>query len=463
MKLRLSALSIRHLLLLITGGLTATIALLCIANVVSNANRLSQIYALKGAVAISDQLFTATEKLSVERDLALSMLTAREPETVEDLRPLLLQSRGEADRAAADVLAAISSYDFPELATLRANLRARLADIERLRPQVDAAARAPARQRDPNLHAQWNGAANGLLAETETLWVVFTRHFTSIDAVATQRLRYRHFMRTITDYTGRERSIIAQLLSENRDPSIDETAQLLRAEGVLELAWRMSRQVAEQSDLYAAIAPYYTDAESHFSVMRDMSRETFFVPGARHGGSYLIGPELWFELTSQASESLASLRAAEHTATSNYLNRLTRETEGAIALQIAIFVFALVLCAYSFWVVIAHVIRPVNRIIDALIRATRGEAVELPAGNRADEIGQLADVLSVFQDNVEEIKRTAVQLEFEPATPARYRRLRHRRTDHGRRLGRHHQLQSRLRAHLRLCARGNRRSPHPRA
>ncbi len=81
-------------------------------------------------------------------------------------------------------------------------------------------------------------------------------------------------------------------------------------------------------------------------------------------------------------------------------------------MQVAVFVFALLLCAYSFSLIVGRVIQPINNMVAALMQATRGEPVTfVPPSGRQDEIGNLATVLQAFQQNVERIKRTSAELE----------------------------------------------------
>ena len=130
-------LSIRDILLLITGTLTLMIALLAAKEMYGNWQRLTDIRALKNASTLSDQLFDATEKLSVERDIALSMLHAPDAETATDLRPRLMESRRAADDALRAGLAAMDRYAFPELSGLRSKIKTHLAVIRTLRLQVE--------------------------------------------------------------------------------------------------------------------------------------------------------------------------------------------------------------------------------------------------------------------------------------------------------------------------------------
>src|SRR6202008_4680057 len=63
--------------------------------------------------------------------------------------------------------------------------------------------------------------------------------------------------------------------------------------------------------------------------------------------------------------------------------------------------------------VVVRVIRPIDQIVDALTRPTRGEAVQFPAEDgRTDEIGKLIAVLRAFQDKAEEVRDSAVNLDL---------------------------------------------------
>jgi signal transduction histidine kinase/ActR/RegA family two-component response regulator/HAMP domain-containing protein len=416
---RLARLSIRHILIAITAALTLLIALLSARDLMGDGQRLRQAYELRDAIAVSDQLFNATSAVSVERDLVLSMLQAGDDDTRASLQPALGESRRASDSAVAAAVAALDQPHLSELGPLRIELDRRYRQVRSMRTRVDAALTAT-RQSDLSLASDWEGASTALMDEVERLWISFIRPFTNIDAVVTQHLRYRHMLRTITDFSGRERSIIGQVLSQNTGATPEQTAMLLRDQGELDLSWRTSRLLAEQSGLYPDISAEYSDAESHYATLDGMVRELFYVPGAHRGG-YPIGPDFWFELSSQASDSLVVLREASQQATRRYLDELIAQTEQTIALQALVALAALLLCAASFWIMQARVIGPINHIVEALTRATRGEPARIDRDRgRSDEIGQLANVLDAFQASAErahalatERDRTARELESE--------------------------------------------------
>jgi len=135
--------SIRQTLMLITGALTLMITLLAAENIYGNWIRLTKIRTLEDATVLSDRLFDATERLSVERDVALSMLHAPDSDTVDNLRPRLLESRKDTVQTLRASIADLKRFEFPELSALGEKLGAHLSVIETLRPKVDEAAGQP--------------------------------------------------------------------------------------------------------------------------------------------------------------------------------------------------------------------------------------------------------------------------------------------------------------------------------
>ncbi len=396
-------LSIRDILLLTVSALTLMITLLVTREVYVNWQQLIKIQSLKDAVVMSDKLFEATEKLADERDIAYTVLHASDRETVDSLRVRLQQSGQAADVAFGASMEALKVYDFPELVQFRIDIEKQLSGIQALRRQIDQAAALPMEQRNNTLSDRWFTESTALIVQIQDLWVEFSKHFVDIDPIVTQHLRYKHFLRIISDYTGRQRAIIGRLIVENADPTPNEFAQLLRGQGIIELSWKMIYVLADQSGLYASIAPYYTDAKSHYQTLYGMVRDIFYVAGVRHEGFYPIGVDLWLELSAQSKESFDTFRTASLQEIHNYVERLEMQAKRAIAVHSILLFLALVLCLYSFRMITYRVIRPINAMVTALLDATQGKPVASmpPVANREDEIGKLAQVLHAFQESGE--------------------------------------------------------------
>ncbi|MDZ4868248.1 MAG: PAS domain S-box protein [Alphaproteobacteria bacterium] len=390
--------SLRSLLLFAVSALTLIIALFAAEVSYENWSRLNKLSSLKDAIVISDRMFDATEKFSLERDIAMSMLGAPDRQMIDELRPRLTQTRRDADDAVRLTTQALAAYDFQALKELRETSRAHLRRMLEMRVQIDREIALPKELRDAKLPERWSTEVSSFVLRINELWNGFIKHFTDIDPVVTQHIRLKHFMRKLIDYTSRERSLIGQLIAEDKVPTADEVSQLLRGRGATELSWQFSRLLADQSGLYPLVSAEFGDAVSHQATLQEMIQDTFYQPNNGATAPYPITADLWFELSAQASDSLVALRDAVTRESLKYAQSLVGGSEARILAQSAVLVLAFALCILAYWIVVTRVIRPINAIVGDLVRATRGEPVEITPTNRNDEIGKLSEVLRAFHE-----------------------------------------------------------------
>lgn len=415
-----NTLSIQNILLFVISILALIIILVAGYEAVTDWRELNKIKALKEASNLSDSLFEASEKLSLERDVAFSLLYAVDIDTIHNLEARLKESRKSTDEAFTGIINSFAIYRFPELKELKQEIESRLIRIRNFRRQIDAALEQPEAAKK-ELAEDWYNEATGLTAETEELWMNFIGHFTDTNPTVTQHLRFKHFLRLITDYTSRQRSIIGRLLVENSYPTAEESAELLRNQGSIKLSWKMSNIIGRQSGLMDALSSYYDDANSHYQTMTGMMHDMFYVLDPRHGNSYPIDINLWFELSDQNADSLNALKEATFKEARRYVVTLEKEAQRSILLHIFLLLSAFILCAYSFWIITRRVIRPIHGMVEALVGAIDGKpTAKITFSGRDDEIGKLERVLRAFQKNMEVIKQTARELE---QSHERYRAL----------------------------------------
>lgn len=399
-------LSLRTILLLIVGVLALLIATLVGREVYTGWQRLAGINSLQEATVVSDRLFDTATKLSVERNIAFSMLYVSDAETIQSLSKQLESRRKDTDEAWQPALEDLKQHYFTELSEQSSNSISQFEALQKLRQQIDAAVALPVAKRDPALRQKWMAATTDMIMQAEDMQMQFTKHFADTDSIVILQMRFKYFLENIMEYSGRERALIGRLIVENADPTPAERAQLLQWQGMVEQGWRESNTLADQGRLYPVIKPYFQDAKSHYFSVYDMVKSMFYVPDSMHGKAYPITIELWLELDEQTVDSLYALKDAALKETRSYMDTLAAKTQKNIFINMVFLVFALCVCIYSFWVIIYRVSNPINAMIGALIGVTEGKAVSsIPVYNTQDEIGKLAAILRIFQDNTEKIKQ----------------------------------------------------------
>ena len=397
-------------LLCMSGALTLMVALLAAHEINGALKRTDDVAKLEQVSAVTSRLLQASESLAFERDVALSAINDRHRAAISGLRQALVEARRRSLSASENALSILRRD--PNLAPWRQRLGQRLARIEAQRASIDHLLEDADASRSPSIAAHWDDEIAGFIADADGLWLELVRPFSGIDAVVTQQLHYNRFLAAIYDQSGRERSLVAGVLAQERTPRPVELARLNHVQGALDVSWANLHAFAIQGGFFHAIASVYSDAKSHYDVLHGMLDDAFYGPDAG-GGVLPLSSGLWLELSDQYLESLDALRATSRAAIAGELAQLRRQALQTMAFQSAMLAGALLLCLLCILVVSRTVIKPIRTIVAALSGASRGETVDFnPDGvRRSDEIGQLVEVLHVFQSQVDIVRRTAAMLD----------------------------------------------------
>jgi signal transduction histidine kinase len=402
--------SIRNILITITSLLCLLIALLSGRELYMQWQRETEIQALRDASYLGDSLLEIVEKISVERQISYSMLHAPDVETVENLKPNLEQSRNDTDKA-LKTTQVLGRYSLPDLQAKVNAIENQLQSFKILRPEIDRMVARPAALRDPVVSERWFHETTNAITQTQDLWMAFIRHFVKVDPIVYIHMRFKYFLMIEREFTGRERSLIGRLIVENSEMTPVEQAQLLRWQGIAEYNWGIIHTLADQGGL-DILSPALKDAESDYANIDSMVQDIFYVPTLKQKMPYPISAELWLELTTQANDSFSALKDAALKETHRYLSVLEAGAENAIIVNFLILLFTIILCAYSFRIILYRVLRPINVMVGALVGASQGKPVaELQYFGQDDEIGKLAHVLYVFQKNYDELRRSNQELD----------------------------------------------------
>ncbi len=394
------------------GALTLLITLLAGHEVFIRWQQLNRIEALIHATQLGDALFDAGADIAMERHIAYSMLYTSDRSSLENLKQRLAKSRRATNSSVAVVLPLLEEDKSTAVHSDSKIISSDIQELHKLRAEVDKDVLLPVDKRDPKLPDLWFRSADGQVEHMQVLWRKIINEFNGVNPVVNAQMRFKYSLWVITEYTGRERSIIGRLIAQNALATPKKQAQLMLWQGTVDYFWTTIDASAGFSHLTPALTPYLKDAKSDYANVYDMLQGTFLQPGVKITVPYPISAELWIELSTQSDQSLYKLKDEAKKKTRTYVSALEKSIRREIASRFATMLMTLLLCVYSFWVVVVRILRPINTMVGALVSATLGKVVSpvLMSFKQDDEIGKLAHVLSVFQKNVEELERSSITL-----------------------------------------------------
>ena len=156
-------------------------------------HRLHDIQRLRRATTVNEHFFNAITLLSREREVTYALLQANDVARIESLQPDMVQSRAEVDMLLQTVTQELSQYPLEADSPAR-GIGTQYAVLHTIREQVDHALAQPHPVRNTVLATRWFATSTDVLNRTFDGWMGFTRDFTEIDPIVTQRMMFQHFL-----------------------------------------------------------------------------------------------------------------------------------------------------------------------------------------------------------------------------------------------------------------------------
>ena len=398
-------LSIRVTLLLVIGVLSLLTAGQAGFHVYQSWKTLNAAASLQEAEVTIDLLFSVEKSLSQERGLSMALLSSSRA-AAGRMKTDLRASRVSTDNALNRVLELIRQEGRPELAQEMADVSDGYARLQNLRGVLGAALQ----DKQPSagnmtLAGSFFDDTTALIENIHTLIEDYSKPYMFVNVSATRQMRFLHIVWTITEYAGREYALLGSMIAENKYPTAKERDKMLLWQGRIQYAWEVAHGLVLSSTWTDQVEPLLKESETHYFMTFEQIKDIFNKPPAGITPSYPIGVDMWTELASEGVDSLYGMTDAVLSLNRTHIRELKEEARDGIFTSLLMFFAAITLSLYSWRVITRRVIRPVNSMVDALYRATRGEHYEMAAGAaQQDEIGKLSDVLRVFQDNSRQLQ-----------------------------------------------------------
>ncbi|HEY8190455.1 MAG TPA: PAS domain S-box protein, partial [Micavibrio sp.] len=399
--MKFSQFSIRATLLIIISILNVLIAVLVGSGVYRSWDNLSKIHDLKTQSAIINMLYICEKHLSIERGIAMSVTDA--PLNIKaDMRNNLLKHREEADAGLEAAYRKLRNAKDKNVLVAIGRVQGSQETLQKIRVELDQeGARTPENAGEEFYDAVFN-SVTAAIDDIDALILALSQPVMHINTVVSQQLFFKHFIWEITEYAGREYAEIGKLIVRNERPTMEVQEKLIAWNSRTELDWETSGHFLSGGGLQEKMQPHIEEAQTHYSVTFDQIKDLFYKTGPEPISlPYPISIELWLDMASQVIDSLMELKDMALQETQAYIDQLERDANEAIAANLFLFVCALALSFYSWWVIVQRVIRPVNTMADSLYRQAHGSHHTLTHRklSEQDEIGKLALVLDVFQEN----------------------------------------------------------------
>ncbi|MDB5478568.1 MAG: signal transduction histidine kinase [Alphaproteobacteria bacterium] len=366
---------------------------------------------ISGEVSVViDRLFKAQKYLSLERGAAIAALYVQDDASKHLITDLATYHR-QSDLFLKEGIGLLTAHKAARLEPLIAQLNKSQAELQQLRIELKSA-NAGTREQDARQAARMFIATTRLINDIHKTIEVYTRPYLLLNPTAARQIRFSNVIWEITEYAGREYAVLGKLIAENSLPPPDVREGLALWRGRVEYGWDLAYADVQSSVWGRQLQPAMEKAEKDYFGSFEQIKNMFYeCPPEEDTASgppdahYPISVENWLKLASHAVDSLHALGDEVLKLNQDHVEKIMDQAERDIISSLLIFLSAIFLSLYSWWVITQRVIRPVNTMVDALYAASEGENMTAPLDEYQDEITKLATVLAVFQENSSQLKK----------------------------------------------------------
>lgn len=360
--------------------------------------------AMREASATVYLFFNAQKFLSLERAAAMAVLYTS-PKEQGLLRGELLDHRARADEALSAALKTVSTAGDQQLAVAISQVHSDYSLLQGTRRLMDVHMGHGTTSDLDHASAKTFEVENKLIADIARAITIYSGRALAVNAPLVRRLSFARAVWTVTEFTGRQYALLGRMIVRQKNPTQEEAQELANWQGRVEYGWDMIEGYVATSDWGPGFRSYIDEAKTQYVMTFEQVKDMFATSSQPQSAVYPMTIDLWLGMSSQALDSLYAMMDSFLELNREYVIDFRAAAARSIAMSLMLLAAVLALSFYSWRLITQRVTRPINLMVDALYRATRGEHAELPAiAFGDDEVGKLATVLERFRENAQELQ-----------------------------------------------------------
>ncbi len=284
-------------------------------------------------------------------------------------------------------------------------------DYQDKHSQVDKDLSAPGKNSMSSRKAT-NGITD-LIEETAKLRSALEDNYDFGDDRISMVMKLKHQLWLMIEYATRESAALGENVASKTQISDIRKDQGSRYSGYGQAAWTQVRSIlnsvtiAREDTTPASLKKKVEDIEKIF--FHDFETTRYSLYDASDYAEPDENGDIIVDYDTSAADWVkkSDNAAAPVMAMADYASKLSRElneqavsdgTTGVVVSSILL-IAVLVIGAFSFWVVLLRVVKPVNALSDTMMVLAQGNLeVEVPNADRGDEMGDMARSVQVFKD-----------------------------------------------------------------
>ncbi|UTW55644.1 methyl-accepting chemotaxis protein [Kordiimonas sp. SCSIO 12610] len=224
----------------------------------------------------------------------------------------------------------------------------------------------------------------------------------------------------MTEYAAQESAAIGTNIAGNQAMDPFKLQAISRYGGFVASAWSQAKSIVASEWINPEIKAQVAAIETSFFEEFVETKDEIYAAGEVEDDEepdYELTAETWIETAAAAASPIQKMGDLADKLGRELNEEAVASASTSLTTAILILVAVLVIAAGAIFIVLSRVTKPINAISDTMIVLADGNLeVEVPYGDRTDEVGTMAGSVQIFKENALERRRLeAEQREREEA------------------------------------------------
>ena len=389
--------TIRVLLPTVTGLMTLALVTIFAILAVQAFERREEVRRIPIIVDISYDLFAAIQDFRLERG-AVNRATANAGDA-GTVQTEIMALRESSAKSLDSALAKLSSFTVEGVEPTIKEIEAGRQAFVTLRGAVDEALKLPVAERPNDLPPKWLEANGRLVRAIDKLAGQLESELSRADSFVAEMIRIKQIVWPVRADSGDDRLLVREAMTSGTVLSAAKVREFDVLSGRIESVWRLIQDIGRQESTPLQLRDAIAAADDvYFTQFRPLRNHV--VNELAAGRRVDVDLTNWLRLTADGRQAMYLVAKTAFDLANSHADEQFAEAERSLYSAAALMLVFLGLGTLTTWYVLRRVVRPINKITDAMRLVVDGHlSSEIPFEHRTDEIGSLSRSLRVFRDN----------------------------------------------------------------
>ncbi|GIL40480.1 methyl-accepting chemotaxis protein [Rhodospirillales bacterium TMPK1] len=279
------------------------------------------------------------------------------------------------------------------------------ASLRDLRSRADADLAKPREQRDAKLRAEWVPGITALIEASQQLRLRAESQPSSAESRLGRMQGLKHAAWVMSEFMGRERAVVGAIISSGQPMTPAQLEVLSKHRGRVESAWDMLQTTLARDSLSPRVVQAIDRVRTiTFGKFQDVRLGVY-----AGTGTYPVTDQEWVRQSTEAIDMVLQLGTAIGDASTALATSSAADEHLQFLFDFALLLVATIAAGFAFRTTLVRIIRPLADMTGAMRKLAGGDLqITVPALERADEIGAMAQAVEVFKGNAIERDRLEV-------------------------------------------------------